>query len=761
MPKLEVHIRTKDGALLSDPVKNAILKQLDIQLENANISYWPIESGAARIKTAIRSRIESATKAVSLIAGMKQEPIFVNYLPLIEKEYLFQIDQIKEGSFEDYQKVLANYLAHLDCITARPIFLKEGMCAQNHFKEWLALGDNYVSLISAKPILITLTTMTVDGQERYLVQAEKPLSPLTDEMAADYVVSKMGEWKKKMTPQERKLFQFVFKGKAKEEIRTLVGAIPSKLRTIPGVANFLRHYLFLIEKTGEISNIVPPRLRSSMASSRDLPKEAKALRQKFALDNYTCIILEGFREIIKNFGEVNEDNISTLIDKLECAPILLQTLISPLVNESMIPVPAGTIPPDKRLFKDKQRAIQEIRISGIKISIMDKEHIIKPRNLFDTNHPLNMAKSVMKTGGFLDSHIRRNIIGLPEDGFSDPSESTSQQLKYLSTYLKKYIKEIEDNACIPLFNELDSRLNEALSGTVGFNERELYLAGLEELIMGFLPDAISHGSCVSGKDRKGLETFYVDAMRLYWLLYKRIPKHNDSGLDRTRFVDLFVELYFTFHQHTSAGLNAPQADGIKMNRYLAADIVAAIEERSKNEIALSDAIAHNNELDGVHFTSLANSRSQYIFHLLLYINNPHVNIEVQAKLLFEKLNFIIQDPSWVYASSTLFGKMLPPGMRKMREISQSIEKPLMKLVKIATVANQYINQSEGSLKNIPFNDLLWPNEPTYENFYTFILALFCRENGLSLAINTINNHDFKISRDEFNLKELRTGISLP
>ncbi|QDQ39830.1 hypothetical protein E3226_005190 [Legionella geestiana] len=133
-----------------------------------------------------------------------------------------------------------------------------------------------------------------------------------------------------------------------------------------------------------------------------------------------------------------------------------------------------------------------------------------------------------------------------------------------------------------------------VNDTVG---RELMLASQEQLLMDGI--GIPMGSCVSGKDRKGIVLVHSDAMRLYHDLYGQWPSSMDTGVERKNFVALVVKLYVSRHPAVFAGLGALGAEGIKTPwDYFPADISEGIIEYLGNEAALyfDEVLATNNDV---------------------------------------------------------------------------------------------------------------------------------------------------------------------
>lgn len=659
-------IRTKDGNSLPQEVESKILAAVRITMtENSKVICKPIETNEERIRTAIRNRIESAGAAFKLICKIKKASWLDDYIDENQQKYLKAIDNLQ--TFEDCEEQLIAWMKHLDCVVMQ-VFAMDSI----QFKKWMGIADNYVVAGTQKPILMTVTqNERHDQMKQYYVQIDTPLSPFSESIAKEYANARTTpagmffahapEWYREMDVDERLFFDFHMRelldeksGVKLSKIAQRIPAISSKDRTKGGVANYFEHRFVVYDGQTQLVYASPSRYRSSIVASRDINVKNSSLRLNIASNNYLRIIKRGYADIISCFIKehhgITSENIEHLIKRLENAPILLQTLISPIAA-------ASSFIPDPDLYNDKLRAIKQIKNKGIGISFtVDGKPVhcdIDPKNIFETNHSQNIARKVLSTNGYFNVSDTGEQLNKLADYAVKHLELIQDKLKVLKVEIDKLQTQKEDmvrrrsylhypdNSCPTIENltteinklervklKLERRLNtlqaarlelvELLTPTADYADqargrrRELHLAGLEEYIMGLLPDAISHGSCVSGKDRKGLETIYVDAMHLYWIRCGKIPKLNDNASDRTRFCKIYAELYATYHQHICAGLNAPGADGIKtIDDYLPEDILNEIFAlTSKIESRLSDQLANNNDLKELNYTSLVDGSKE-------------------------------------------------------------------------------------------------------------------------------------------------------
>lgn len=410
--------------------------------------------------------------------------------------------------------------------------------------------------------------------------------------------------------------------KSTSRIEDAVSFLPSRLRTLPALANFAQHRLLLLNKEGQITKEYQPRYRSSHLASRDV---AKLLGQIGTLHSLR--------------------NLSTIKSFAEGKPLLIQTLISPVsaLNGFM---------PDYALEEQRQKAV----------AVAQKE---EEQVLFSTNHPFNIARvfyytpadapaclallemaeiallaeklpallgdwDLKKIEGLVhevfaeaegskqsgeskippeQDQIKQKIMDLVNQNFSKLKKLSGSQQLFINHLLlsnKKdadkesysaYTMTMRDLALLAkeYRNVLNSHYGSAT--VLDYYGRELFLSSLENLLILHL-DGISYGSCVSGKDRKAIEIIHTDAMLLYHEKYGCWPSFFDRDEKRANFVELVATLYVSRHGHEHAGQNAPGADGIKTPaNYWPKDIATAIcDKLGKKALTIDDTLATNNEV---------------------------------------------------------------------------------------------------------------------------------------------------------------------
>ncbi|WP_131782120.1 Dot/Icm T4SS effector PI-3-phosphatase SidP [Legionella gresilensis] len=423
-------------------------------------------------------------------------------------------------------------------------------------------------------------------------------------------------------------------------IADVVSYLPSRLRSLPLLANFGKHQLFLLYPNGQVKELGQARLRSSHLSSRDLEDEPAILGQEHSNRNVA--------QICHYLGKSRA--------------LFIQTLISPISLPSQIL-------PDPILDKHRRHAIERLR----------SEH--KEIKIYTSNHPFNIAKYLIYTSSYdqdclellnsvqeelrniteqskdlkIDDNFATHIACLIELSYTYPK--IFKQIRQFienpkliedigTSAYERFIKQVFSENKIPVsfcsslwpdkeFNKdnviksLDYLISLKGSNSLAFNLakrltdlaqicceynkvlnsgygtatifdyrcRELWLSSVENLII-ILIEGLSYGSCVSGKDRKALEIIHTDAMLIYREIYGTWPSFFDNKEARGHFESIFVDLYITWHAHVHAGRNADGAQGIKTPaNYLPKDIVEAIKLRAgKQSLTIDDTLATNNEV---------------------------------------------------------------------------------------------------------------------------------------------------------------------
>lgn len=555
-----------------------------------------IPEGPDVAKKATLERIEHSIKAIDSLCDaiqLMQANIpcegFKKQAALECKRVLDEINNNKLSDKEQkhrYQAYLATLEQHFEnsIRKALPSKLLDSIKQASVFGTLLNMGDMYTLAGSPRP---TLATITEVADNRFLIQTETPMPAISNDVADEYLRAKPDSnnppaWYRAMPLHEKIFFDAIMQqADDREKVKQLLPTISSKLRSIPGVANFSRHQSYLVDETGKHLDVQPSEhYRSSMISSRDMldlllsNDEKDALMTEVAVSNLSTIIETHVNRLLTDSKRCNDYLLpdgNYNIEALKSIPILVQTLISPVgigpINKE----------PDYSLYHAKQKAIEFLREKGALIYIGHRRFCITFTNLISTNHPLNPARHVAGTGRLLEPDPDKNQKNI-QDIIKTGEQSTNPLIQAAAAQLKKLAK----------------------NTPFGFdnNQRELHLAALEEIIVAH-SGGLSCGSCVSGKDRKGIQTMYVDAMLAYYALYQELPDlTNKDKNKRDGFTTVFARLFLSQHQQQNAGQNSPGANGIKTpDLYLPSDICKKIKSLGQSETLLEESshLADNND----------------------------------------------------------------------------------------------------------------------------------------------------------------------
>lgn len=357
------------------------------------------------------------------------------------------------------------------------------------------------------------------------------------------VVASLPHWYWVLSHRQQYFLEHVLKNA--QTIEEAVAFVSSRHRALPLPSNFAAHSLYTINAKNEVILHFDERYRSSHVASRDSLNDPDAVQSRHS-----------------------DANLAKVMEKAKAEqPFLMQTLISPIHAVDYVPTIVSDflpeLPPDLELYKLARAAASRS----------------KRGNIWQHNHPYNIAKLYYYT------------------------QSNDVDSLALLENAQKFVSKT------PGLQELLDDYKSALESPLGsatfwdYDGRELFLSSLEQLIT-LTIGGFSYGSCVSGKDRKALELLHTDAMILYKHKYGVWPKFGDpkEKEERICFVNIFVGLYISRHQHEHAGQNAPGSEGIKTpGWYLPKDIADAINKALATDRGLEfdDRLATNNEVKNI------------------------------------------------------------------------------------------------------------------------------------------------------------------
>lgn len=577
---------------------------------------------------------------------------YQRYLELISLESELQPIHLH---FQNFLKELASEIARIRKISEEKAL------------KWLGYADDYVAMTGDKPILVTVTDIPGGGDGLY-VQMDIPQQPLSDSQIDEILRAKpksqnMPLWYVAMRDEEKKLFDYAMMNvKSRNDVQSVISSIASKHRTIPGVANFLKHQTLIMTNDGVVIAKPPVRYRSSMISSRELlklknTKQILELRKQIAYRNAQQIIQNAIDEIlqdpIKREKYIDPVTNRVSLEALAELPILMQTLISPIGTVTLAQLAKR---PDKALYEDKIAVIKKMQKEGVDIRLPPNGEIVKIKfsNILSTNHPLNPARHIIGSDGKADS---LKIIGLANE------------------FIERTVADNKNKNALKLIDPINAAKEELKDliqtnpSTFMDNQLQLHKAALEEFIVSRI-GGVSYGSCVSGKDRKGLETIYVDALEIYFAKHDRLPTLSAPN-QRIEFAKIYADLFVSRHQHKSAGLNALGSDGIKsVKTYLPAYIIKEIIALDKNILKESSLLANNNEFYKVKklFESQVKQSSRGSSLDFRNVGQQHGNNEIDRAIGL--MIDLVNHDHWKSKTGKL---VIPDGISQFRNVLKQLE----------------------------------------------------------------------------------------
>ena len=196
---------------------------------------------------------------------------------------------------------------------------------------------------------------------------------------------KLPEWFTVLPDNEQRLLKASLL--SEKNVEDAVSFIPSRLRTVPGLANFAEHHLLVTSSEGEVLHHTDPRLRSSHISSRDVKKQPVKI------------------------GELHTSrNLKQLRAYAGIKDLSIQTLISPFKA-------LDRFIPDGYLYTQLCKGVEVVREEN------------PDSRIYLTNHPFNIAKRLTPTWtsdgecNFLlqgaEQHLKKEFIdkGIPDSEF--------------------------------------------------------------------------------------------------------------------------------------------------------------------------------------------------------------------------------------------------------------------------------------------------------------------------------------------------------
>ncbi|WED42718.1 Dot/Icm T4SS effector PI-3-phosphatase SidP [Legionella cardiaca] len=414
-----------------------------------------------------------------------------------------------------------------------------------------------------------------------------------------------------------------------EHLEEAISFVPSRLRRLPLAANFCESNFFTLKKDGAVAKKYSSRIRASHLASRDVKKLPPQVRKLHAKRNLSLIASHAAQQIflfiqtlispVRLLGSfipdyyLDQERLNTVADFQKQNKLPILSTNHPL-NMAKYPyyTPSDS-PASLALLKVAEiillvREVPELNASW---DLQKIETVIA--KIFSEVEATKQGLSTVSTAPELDG-IEESAIGKLRELFNTNYELFKsldgwQQIFTQHLFLKEssarcgqeelgaYLKNLQDLE--DLAKEYSNTLNSSYGSATVFDYygRELFLSSQENLLV-MLAQGKSAGSCVSGKDRKEVETNHTYGMWLYRDKTGHWPSMKHSGSKREEFVDIVAELEVSKHGRELAGQNAPGSDGTKTpENYWPTDIAEAIRKKECERALLhSDILATNNEV---------------------------------------------------------------------------------------------------------------------------------------------------------------------
>lgn len=705
---MNVHYRTDGRNHDKHGVFASILKYSGIDLGSSRVSLMHLAEDDSFEKH-YKNRFESCIKGAQLLldtlpdeytvdAVLQKKALASKHYLLSLQEEFFQKLKAVEDKYQtaEYQALLQQYSLRVIAVMMQLYGVDETTAIKR-----LSKAEEIVCSIEGRKTLVTINSMEINHEPYSLVQIEKPKAALSAEAVEEYWAIRQGsaypDWFLSMKAFEKRILLFVLdKVKDKKELQEKFTTLSSRWRSTLGLPNYSEHQYLLFDQAGRLVSS-DSRCRSAMISSRDVIDEGQSVRQKHVDHNLKLILFDALQKQAKKYIEEFHINLDTS-DEISL-PFLVQTLISPLNIGSF------EHNPDYQVFLDKEQAIERLKDwlkDGIDLEIPNgdkKSKIIKVKvDVFSTNHPLNVGRYIdyTTTSPMLEyfqqqyKALRRRYV-VAHSEHKDEAPLLFEKLKRISPLLDQYRLTIQQGGFLKTFTDARGR--------------ELFISSQEQLLVSQFC-GIGYGSCISGKDRKALETIHSDAMQVFYDLYGRWPlweckSSTDSDLlqdkvDRLEFTEIFAQIYVTRHQQCNANQNSIGAFGIKTPKmYLPTDIQQAISRHylgscfdQHKVLGFDDDLASNNEIKAIvkgASSSLKEEQAQIAEQATTKLMTPMkhatgvVEFSPLNRVLEEALQYIqkISNCEKFWTSHSSYTKGRPEGVQKIHEyLEQAFTQPM-------------------------------------------------------------------------------------
>jgi len=526
----------------------------------------------AASKHALRARAEMFKKAAELVAG---ETLGIDQKRRFEyREHEAVIEKLFDKFNENPSKEAIEFLVHDLQAVLGAMGLEDPKTSLADAEFLLNWRDVEKGKAAREP-QAHLQKVGEGEDAIYILQGDRPQAKPAQEQLLEMQKifgSEEGQpkWFKALPQWEQEYFKsnFVFlKGrdlnnetvlkKAQGEYQEKWGNPPTTLRKYPFLANYSEMETKVYDKAGNPKGTIVSKTRSGNI----VPFGVKDKKERLELTK------QNIRQIIQNeiAGKIASGQYVTNANGEIELPVLIQTLVKPV---STMLEKLSSSDPESPMLKMKQEAIRQleaeyqkaggIKIGGktVKITFVDSNYSINrnlqkiqmanaTRNIKAMDTVVALARAKDKNDNL---QVRRDAQNLPERRLFE--RALINYAQNAERYKRRYKGLGKAMAVIPYASGL----------RVDKNTFFLETAALEQILMCRM--GIATGGCKSGKDRKGMEVMFTQAMEIFFVQNNRFPDFGDKK-DRKAFAEIFKSLFHSRFQEQLAASNAKGAEGLQ------------------------------------------------------------------------------------------------------------------------------------------------------------------------------------------------------
>lgn len=387
----------------------------------------------------------------------------------------------------------------------------------------------------------------------------------------------------------------------RDSIRKYFGHPPANMRLRPGLSNHFLSEMNAVTQDGEVIFTWHGE-RSSFPGPDQYFIQENAERIRLIKSNLKQVILGRLPEMVQQFCEKHQPGSGEIIP----IPILLQTLLSPLVLDSEILSPKLTRDNNHLMVKTLRQAVIELQLEIPEVVMVGdracrlrfiaanrpandfrngRKDIRTPSEPFHTNtqESLQVIDAVLDFMPFMKKHLspeNQNLLPRHQtklvnllNTLRNSTASNAEKFKIVRTFARS-IKDFPIKTTEGCYDEnwmmriLSAATWEYAQLTFsptadtdnGLN-KQLHMAALENIMI-HITGGIKWGSCKSGQDRKGYLQDYIAAMLSFMGQYGRLPRFGSLS-DCEQVVRLFEKIEQQGHNDHVRAAEMPGSDARK------------------------------------------------------------------------------------------------------------------------------------------------------------------------------------------------------